>query len=301
MVRKSNLDTLYFLICPNYHGSTIISLLLNNHSKIITLGDMIPFKRYFTESRKCTCGKPSMNCEYWKYITKKMGYNFHDEFFLEVLPKLLPWYRVNKYIIFVLTQLCLKNKNQCKYFKTEKYKKYVEKYIYYYRQNLSYFKKELFVDTRKNILRILPFYFNSNKEIRIIHLIRDPRAYIYSVIKHKKDVNIWVECKKYVLYHKLIHKMRALPRIHVLTIWHEQFCENPIEIMREIFEFLGVEYENVFRPFDDIRNVHIIGNVKAIAAFDGTVRYDDSWKSFFNEKMQQKILEYTKSVTGLFR
>ena len=62
-----------------------------------------------------------MNCEYWKYITKKMEYNFHDDFFLEVLPKLLPWYRVNKYVIFALTQLCLKNKNMFKYFKTEKY------------------------------------------------------------------------------------------------------------------------------------------------------------------------------------
>ena len=32
-----------FVVCPSFHGATLLALLLNNHSQISALGDMLPW------------------------------------------------------------------------------------------------------------------------------------------------------------------------------------------------------------------------------------------------------------------
>jgi hypothetical protein len=33
-----------FVVCPSYQGATLLALLLNNHSQISALGDMLPWR-----------------------------------------------------------------------------------------------------------------------------------------------------------------------------------------------------------------------------------------------------------------
>ena len=77
-----------FVLCPSFHGASLLAILLNNHSKIISLGDTIPTRK--TADFSCSCGRLIENCTFWSHIedTQRKYNHSHSEHIAPLLPKL---------------------------------------------------------------------------------------------------------------------------------------------------------------------------------------------------------------------
>ena len=60
-VQKAKKLEIYCILCPSYHGATLLSLLLGNHTKVFSLGDTIPTEPF---PIRCGCGAPFDRCEF---------------------------------------------------------------------------------------------------------------------------------------------------------------------------------------------------------------------------------------------
>src|SRR5918911_1327506 len=64
-VRAARPMRVAFVVCPPFHGATLLALLLNNHSQISALGDMLPLR---DRNQLCACGQPSRKCDFWSTV-----------------------------------------------------------------------------------------------------------------------------------------------------------------------------------------------------------------------------------------
>jgi hypothetical protein len=87
--------------------------------------------------------------------------------------------------------------------------------------------------------------------------------------------------------------------IDYLCLRYEDLCRDPESKMREVFEFLGVQDENVCtRPLWKEKH-HLIGN-KMLYTFDGSIRLDESWRERLSSEEQTEVLRLTEPLSGTY-
>ena len=64
------LDRFYYILAPNYHGSTLVSRVLSSHGLVCSLGDTYPATTF---DQVCGCGKRVSECEFWQKVVQGVG------------------------------------------------------------------------------------------------------------------------------------------------------------------------------------------------------------------------------------
>ena len=124
-------------------------------------------------------------------------------------------------------------------------------------------------------------------DVRVIHLVRDPRGFVGSWWHHHKKrdprpvAGWWVEAHA---------RARRLERVMPYKlVRYRDLASDPETATRELFEFLGVEPESVVGPPRYPHKHHLIGN-NMLTTFKGEVRLDERWRSELSLDEQQAIL-----------
>ena len=131
-------------------------------------------------------------------------------------------------------------------------------------------------------------------DLRMVHILRDPRAVAYSwtkVVRRPEVTSEEAYMPRYspaymgALYsghHVLLETLR-LRGVPTLTVRYEDFAEAPLEAVRRVAEFAGLAFDprSVF-PTDEhtlrLGTVHTAsGNPSRFRTGDVEVRRDDSW------------------------
>ena len=66
-------------LCPSYHGATLLSLILGNHSKVEALGDTVPTTAF---NHQCGCGNYVAECDFWKGLATRIPDRGREHLFL---------------------------------------------------------------------------------------------------------------------------------------------------------------------------------------------------------------------------
>jgi hypothetical protein len=61
--------SIYCVLCPSFHGATLVSLILGNRSRVLSLGDTVATK----PSDHCGCGALVAECEFWQRVYRGPG------------------------------------------------------------------------------------------------------------------------------------------------------------------------------------------------------------------------------------
>jgi len=287
-------QTLYFILCPSFQGSTLINVILNRHSKIAALGDTIPVKSY---NAKCSCGKSVIKCAFWQEVFEKLDCKSikHSPTYLPNQLSFSENLKINFAANFLFNRFVLLfNLSPMKVLKQHT-TLFVNTYLKYLNLMKEEYQKEIIIDGEKNIEKIY-LLKQSLKDIniKIIHVVRDPRGFLYSYRKRKKHSPTWLTTKRWTSKHTRIEKLRDHYKdIEYLRVRYEDFCYEPKKVLTDLLKFLKVQEEDLINKKST--QYHLLGN-RMLLNFDGKIYRDTAWKKNLSKKDQTNTLHYASRL-----
>lgn len=287
---------LNFVLCPSYHGATLLAVLLANHSRIISLGDAIPSREFI---QRCSCGMAVDGCDFWTALLDRLhpqGAGVGGEL-AERIEAAFPVFTATRMDqAFSMLGLALGNRV---WVLSPARREYADRYVRFWDEVRRMTGADMAVDGEKSVTKValLASLFGRKADVRVIHLVRDPRAFLHSCRTHMQDVSLEQAAAMWNHHANMARLAHPFFRCRYHRLRHEELCADPDARMAEVFAFLGAQNEEVARKPDDPAKYHMMGN-KMLMSFDGTVRLDESWREAMSEQDQRRILEMTAPLSA---
>ena len=288
---------LYFVLCPRFHGATTLGLLLNNHSRVSSLGDMFPSSEF---DQSCGCGLKVSQCPFWAMIGHKFpSFRRSNAGSLYPLwPQLIDRWSGNDALVRAVSLTSLHTTPGVWKLFGSGARRFAEFYVDFVAAVNEYNGSTVFVNGQKSLRSVLAIksILGDNARINIIHLTRDPRGAFCSESETDGTIDVTTFAKRWRQYHRRVARyMRPLLDAKYLAIRYEDLCEQPEPTMGKVFDFIGVGYESVFRPAP----VHHLVGHRSKDRFDGTLRQSLKWKNSLSAAQQVRCLELTRPESTL--
>lgn len=275
-----------FSFGPSFHGATLLSLILGNHSQIAALGDTLPSKKF---DQICGCGEKVSNCKFWEGLIKKIkeGMNYLIIEFPSIFPYNL---KVNAALVFVLGLFLNKAGIVYKGSFSRQYKEFFE-YV------TRYYDKKILLDGAKSLCRYLFVKGSDCRVVGTIHLTRDPRAFVASSISNS-NMTINDAIFQYNMYHITLLMINYLiPSAPYIRIKYENLTDYPNLVIKNILKELKLNDEELLQPIE--KNVHWMGN-SSLFYFTGEVYHNEKWRHALDLEQQSYVLHKTAFLCRKF-
>lgn len=273
-----------------YSGATLLTILVNNHSQIVSNGETFPFSITDTTRYQCSCGKYTDECEFYRFAASHMR-NQDDgdwnRYVFEQTPRYPTLETINRYLSSVRYDGALRS------YLIDHYPKWRYRRDEFMRAQHEFFIKAMefnnasvYVDGMKSIRRAQYFVRDEMIELKVINLVRDGRAFSSSYIKNEglsaKNISQAASYWNQYLQQSDIFRAR-FPQVEIIDIRYEDLCRDQEQTLGKLYTFLGLEYQ----PFDIGRNcMHILGN-RMRKTFTGEVKENVEWKA----KLSQSVID----------
>lgn len=287
-----------FLMSAPYSGATLFSILMNQHPEISSDGEIFPYTR--GSEAICSCGSIQINCPYYKLIAENMinkEKNGYNEIFFYYVPKYFKNYYLSR-VFEGFWENGLANRLR-KFFclivptirRVEK--EFIDLHLEFIANSLKERGASIYFDGSKSVRRA-EFFIEREIDTKLIHLIRDGRAFCNSFLKNKEldysyfpmAANAW---KKHI--NKIDILSKRFPDIEILVVKYDDLCNAPDTQLKKVWDFLGLNYNKDFMLFKR-NDMHILGN-RMRNFYDGVIMKDESWR---NQMMKDKVLRLNKLI-----
>lgn len=258
-----------FILGSGHCGSTLLDLLLDSHSKIIGVGEIITL----SPNSLCACGQVARRCDFWNNIVdRKNDYN-------------LKIYR-SKLNFFLNKNIFISPKKPHKEILSNDYINKSEKIFFQILVNTG---ASVIVDSSKNVNRAELLSQSENIEPVIIHLVRDGRAVTWSYMKkYKKFLPFaW----KWAAENLKIEIFKRRNQVKYIYVNYSDLCRDPERILKRILNVLELKFEPQMLDFRKVEH-HQIGGNRMKFSNSGRIREDKEWqkKMPFSKKIIFNIL-----------
>lgn len=275
---------LLYVLSNGRSGSTLLELLIGGHQRAWTVGELqvLPHDLSTPEAR-CGCGEPTAQCDFWSGV-------------LERAPVVSPG--------ATLTQF-RGSRNHGKVLRRDHFTDLVAGRVAPARRAAAKAYGELnrdllaqvmdaardrrgneidwIVDASKDPYRLLWLANSGCFDLRVVHLVKDPRAFVYSMIRSKERPTMREVLRlsaRWAVENATMHRLasRALPSEHVRTVRYEQLAGDPRGTLDDLGAWLGLDFpadwhEGAFREGES----HAVsGNQTRFRG--GGVRLDERWR-----------------------
>lgn len=267
-------------------GSTIVDMILGNIPGFFSLGEIIDFWEHAeTEDMLCGCGELIEACPFWKPVIHQLKYN-HKRSFNEA-SNLKTKFDRTRYLPFHGIKQITYKKN---------YYAYLEHILDLYQTIDEFAGNKIVVDSSKTPAHL---YFLSqipSVDIRVLHLIRDPRAVAFS---WKNNV------KRDLAYKTRNSRMDQRSNINTIFRWsmenyfveligrtqsnytvmkYEDFTYSPKSQLKSAMNNLGFpisssDLDFVKKDSLNLHKTHSIGGNPMRFKKVNSIHYDASWKT----------------------
>jgi hypothetical protein len=293
-----------YILATTYSGSTLLSLLLDSHPRVVSIGELDNTIHKYP-GYKCSCGRAIVDCGFWKGIRElctREGVeldlqNFRvqlrgglgrraEQLIFGAAPQLkwLVWARD-----LLLRQLPPYEQHVRQIF---------DRNSAIARSVIEFSGKDLFVDASKTVARVPHLLRRRDIDLRIIHIVRDPRAVAWSAEKRKRPVA--GEVGRYWLrtHSRALQLAPLLGRDRYFRFRWEDFCGAPKPTLDQICSFLAVE------PVDLVSCVnakthHIIGN-RVRSSSVASIDTNEEWRGFLSPSLRGAVERSTAPLGASF-
>lgn len=297
---------LVYLAGSPYSGSTLLSLVLNEHPEITTVGHMMGWKFGEDDDFRCSCGELVKECPFFEYIGNsfhKAGlrfsvYDFDTEY------KCVNNERFNRFLLGRLplySNDILERIRDC--FVTgipgvnKRLKELDERNRVFIQAALEYNKASVFVDNSHDPHRLKHLHRAFGDQLYVVHIVRDIRGVALSNINNKAwpvtvSQNLWLKRQE-----DTTRILRSLD-IQSLRLMYEKFCESPGEELKPLFNILGIKETPVDGELGKSEH-HVLGNDMRMSA--RKIALKENWRDKLNSDDLSKLnmaLQRTRRSTA---
>ena len=285
-----------------FSGATLLAFLLNAHPQIASIGEMDGLLRKNPEDYVCSCGTLIQSCEFWQAMRHEMakwGVEFDVADFVTRFHFGGPrWFQRLRTDSFHNRTFDALRDAMLQSFPRERrrFEQIVARNKTFVESVLQLTGKQIFVDTSKDRLRARALKMFSDYDVRVIHLIRDPRGVIASRLRRHPDLPINQAAQEWVWLHSRLEDFRRyLTPAKYLRLRYEDLCREPRATTQELYRFCGADASF---EMPDLKSTahHIVGNPMRLNSVS-VIRLDESWRESLTIEQQTEIWQITKKLS----
>lgn len=278
---------LIFQLAPSFHGATLVSLLLNNHSRVASLADTLPTLVF---DQVCGCREKVSRCAFWAEVRRRIPERGYSTF-LPVAPKWFGGAWLNGRLLYLCAAASLR---AGVVLSDRPFLDSFDTLVSLVRETTG---KDIFLDGVKSVHRFLSVAASGRPVDLVLHTIRDPRGFVLSSKKNAKIRNAEMDTKAaisvYNGYHSRVLRAIALAGVPAVPVPYDMLHQQSNRILHEIFQRLGLPDEDVMRPVGAFN--HWIGN-SSLFAFDGRIRANRKYLEELSVEEQKQVWTGTERV-----
>lgn len=288
--------TLIYIASSPRSGSTIISNLLGIHPGIFNVGELCQMHSYLNEGRIgkyfkgiCPCGDPVLACAVWGSVIEKALVRCdvsRKEFFTRLQDK-NAGPKISRFMAIKEQAAVLKKISK----ESDESAQIARHCFALLDEIVSTQGVSVVVDSSKNCsnLAIYLAHKPDDWEIKVVHILRDPRATAVSMIKGNRKagmpVHSFYRCSLgWVRVNRLIDELvKPLKYGSSLTIQLEAFCANPVKIVAELGSLIGLSLD-IDELTEHPKCRHDIAGSRSVSSQikEIDIRLDEQWKDQMN-------------------
>lgn len=285
-----------------YTGSTLLGFLLDRHPACVSIGAATGLtRRVDIETYQCSCGLRFEECEFWNDVaarTADLGHPvdvFKSNFWnTHVRMSERRW--LNGLLVRSLGNDRLTDARDLLLGSYGPIHNRIEDAGWatwsLARSILDMTGMEVFVDTARDHQRPKYLIGNPMLDLRVIHLIRDPRGNVASIMNHT-GVDVAKASEQWRHYNVEADRVkRYIPPESWKMVRYEDLCADPQGTLDELARFVGVPPAPIPHHLDGASQ-HIIGNSMRLGGVS-EIRLDERWRNTLSES----DLEVIERVTG---
>jgi hypothetical protein len=298
---KSEKIKIAYITGTSYCGSTLASFILNTHPHIFSPGEMGPGASAERDGYPCSCGAVLAACPFYVKVAQQiqergvpfdlrhwmLRYRFSNKPRIDRLARGSlggPFFEGLRHKLWTV----LRSYRDC----VRQFDRRNEAFV---RASLEVSAKRIFLDATKHPSRIPELRRISSFDLRVIHLIRDPRGYCNSAFK-KRGLPIKAGARRWVEVNRAAElQLRALPRDGWLRVSYELLARRPYSEFSTLAKFVGAD---PFQLPDNFRALphHIVGSRMRLASHQTTIEIDETWKKELSIEDLKSISEISSSL-----
>ena len=290
-----------------FTGSTLLGSLLNEHPECASIGEAKGLiARTDLATYRCSCGELFRQCEFWNHIaarTRAFGHPV-DVFKTDLWNTHLRLSRnrlINVLLVRSLGWNALNDARDALVGRLPRVRAAIAEMGWNtWSLALAVLErtgKTVFVDTARDHQRPKYLVGHPLLDVKVIHLVRDPRGNSASIMKHS-GVDVATAAKQWT--HANVEAARVkryLPEGSWMSLHYEALCRDPAGVLDRISEFLGIGpmRRDGFRSADS----HIIGNKMRMKGL-GEIREDLSWQTSLDSAALSSIARIAGPASHAF-
>ena len=270
-----------------YTGSTLLGMLMGNHPACASIGAATGLTaRVDLSTYLCSCGKRFADCWFWERIARRTIELEHpvtvfQKGFWNTHVRVSDRRSVNGLIVSSLGNASLTAARDAVIGKVGPVARRISEARLsswsLARAVLEVTGKRVFVDTARDHQRPRHLAGMPRLDVKVIHLVRDPRGNVASIMKHT-GVGIGKAARQWRHYNVEADRIRGPfgPESWML-LRYEELCSDPQGTLDRVSRFIGVEPAPISTLLEPSER-HVIGNSMRLRALD-EIREDLSWRS----------------------
>jgi len=278
-----------------HSGSTLLDLVLGNHSKIQSVGEISHWDRYLDNEKVCSCGAPPRSCEFWRIIVEQWRHYLatlqSDVTITDTrsptvegatsrfryraalgLTLLFPTQKMPLIMNLLLPDFQQRATNIIKLFDMVREQS----------------GKPIVCDSSKSTYRFRLLHARQPTSAKAIFLTRDGRGVVASHFRRNEEpvsnrARRWRFANTYTQF-----LLRTLPSDSYIHIRYEELCREPEKTLSRICEFLGFPFEEQMLQFNG-NKIHNVGGNRM--RMDGLLKIQEDlkWRETLNDIQLQEF------------
>jgi hypothetical protein len=273
-----------YIAGPGRSGSTVLGDLLGQASGLFHVGEATSlWQMGLDRAAPCGCGEPLGSCPVWKPI---LQHTFGDTENIDLQPIIDARSQAPR--SYQVPFLTLRNESTNK----RNYEPYLKILSRLYHSIACVTKCEWIIDSSKIPSRAYLLTQIDGVEVYILHLIRDPRAVLYSWkrkaiegFRVKPTQNLIGWNSRNIVVEFLCYKYG----LNKLCLRYEDFASAPESSIQQILQFIGTSNKNLEFISDSqayLDTTHTVwGNPKRSKRGNIRIQVDNEWKSHLSLRL----------------
>jgi Sulfotransferase family len=302
--------TIRYVCIPGspFTGSTLLGTLLNEHPQLASIGAAVGLiARADLTTYRCSCGRLFRECEFWHYVaarTRELGHpvNVFSTNFWNTHLRLSSKRLINAGLVRSLGSDGLNRMRDAVVLKAPPVRDAISRMGWsswsLARAVLERSGKSVFVDTSRDHQRPKYLAMHPRLDVKVIHLVRDPRGNSASIMKHT-GADAATAARQWRHYNVEAARVKQyLPPEAWMSLRYEDLCADPPGALNRIADFLGVDRARPHQTGPSADS-HIIGN-KARLRGRTEIREDRSWETSLGQADLARIARIVGSTSHSF-